>query len=82
MEKLFSHRFISLRDAEQMSLMKVVQVVFHSYLTIWTRTQLAFERMLCIWRDIFSMAPYSITTLTMYDLRLSLWSLGRANHFC
>lgn len=31
-----------------MSLMKDRQLVFHSYLTIWTRTELHFERMLCM----------------------------------
>lgn len=71
-----------MRDAEQMSLMKDVHVVFHSYLTICTRTELALDRMLCRGFEMFSIAPYSRTMLTMYDLRPSRWSSGRANHFC
>lgn len=35
-------------EDSQMSLMKDRQLVFHSYLTIWTRTELHFERMLCM----------------------------------
>lgn len=65
MEKLFSQMFMSFREAAHMSLMKEDHVEFHSYLTIWTSTEFAFESML--WRgfEIFYIAPYSRTMLTM-----------------
>lgn len=50
--------FKSLREAEQMSLMNDFQVVFHSYLTIWTKVEFAFDKMLCRLFDKFYTAPY------------------------
>lgn len=74
--------FMSLTEAEHMSLMNDFQVVFHSYFTIWTKVELAFDRIFCIDFDRFSMAPYSSTRFTIYDFIPSLWSSGNAYHFC
>lgn len=62
---------MSFHEAEQISLIKDVHVEFHSYFTICTKTELALERILCRGFDMFSMAPYSRTMFTIYDLRAS-----------
>lgn len=69
-------------EEEQISLMKLVQVVFHSYLTIWMRMLLHFERMLCRGRERFSSAAYLRIISTMYVLKDYRCSAGRACHFC
>lgn len=45
--------FMSFKEAAQMSLINEDHVVFHSYFTIWTSTELAFESMLWSGLEIF-----------------------------
>lgn len=82
MLKLFSQMFISLTEDVQISLMNDLQVVFHSYLTIWISMLLHFERMFCIDRYRFSTAAYCRIMSTMYVFSDSRCYRGRASHFC
>ena len=74
--------FMFLVEDSQMSLMKDRQVEFHSYLTIWTKIELNFDRILWIDFGRLSTALYCRISSTTYPLKEVRWSSGSASHFC
>jgi hypothetical protein len=62
---LFSQMFMLLTDAAQMSLINEVQLVFHSYFTIWIKMQLHYASMFCSGFSRFYTAAYFSIRSTM-----------------